>query len=198
MLELLQNLDLFSYDTFMTKKHIKARLVSAIWFLHLILLQWQYQCLWTPHTVFSSVLLICSPAVLFICFHSSLDTRHLNDWVIELEGTDSLPCLSVQEGSAVLQLMVKILKTFWAKHLRNQQFHFLPGHRFIYCPRSAPVPIYLFSNLLSSTLWFSLTLLPQPTAKGFHERSLCFFLLCLRVCWASLPALFTSYASLPA
>jgi len=75
VLELLQNLGLFSYDTFMTKKNIKARLMAAMWFLHLILLQWQYQHLRKPRTV---NVFFCPPHLLGL---SSLVSAFTLFWV---------------------------------------------------------------------------------------------------------------------
>lgn len=128
-----------------TNKCIKTRLVVATRVLHLILLQCQYQHLWMPCTMFCSVLLIWWSSVLFICFHFSLDIRHLNNGIVKLEGTNSVPYFSVLEGSAVLWLKIKILKSFWTKHLRNQYFHFPPGNPLVYYyTSSATLPVFLY------------------------------------------------------
>lgn len=69
---------------------------------------------------------------------------------------------------------IKISKTFWTKHLRNQYFHFPPGHPFFcYHPSSAPMPGFLY--FATCYLPFCTVFSPSACSQGLPWKVPLFF-----------------------
>lgn len=176
-----------------------ARLMVALWFLQLLLVQWRYQHILIACTVrvFS-----CPPHMLGLSsfYLLSLFTGHQTaEWRNYQTGGNWFSVLlfcirgvssPLAEGLKFLKLLSKTLEESTVSFPSRSPIQFLLSKFCLF--------IYFFSYLTSSTLWVSLTLPPQPTDKCFHKRSLCFSLLCFCACWISPPVLSISHASPPA